>query len=481
MIAITENDYQIVKQKFQTRYVKINILDYKMRIVDEISGNLLECSFTNDANSDLRRSCSLSLVVYGKNKAKLTVKSDAEIFLDKYVQPFVGIENQRTGEIQWYNQGIYLINQPSYDFDAQTDTLKFQGIDLMAKMTGARNGQLEGIQTTIKQGENVRQAIIDTIAMAGFTRYIVSECENTDGSIQDVPNDISINAGGTIYNILTALRDILPSYQIYFDIDGIFHYERIPSGRNEQIAVDDNLLNYVLISESTNTEFDKVKNYVEVYGYTHDVEHYPTSVLKGSSSGIIWQLTIPSLTSIYDGAMIGFALTDDTPKDVYLNVNNSGNKRLAPAGKNVIVGGLKANEYYVAYYSSSADRWIFMGHQQAQAIAYDSNPESPFYVDGSVGRIRIVLSGGEYDNIQTDALAQERANYELYLRDKIQDNISLYCIPIPWLDVNMLIQHKVNGDTAATTYIVQNVSWNTTVGGTMTIQARRYYPLYPSI
>ena len=58
-----------------------------------------------------------------------------------------------------------------------------------------------------------------------------------------------------------------------------------------------------------------------------------------------------------------------------------------------------------------------MGHQQAQATSYDNNPSSPFYVgnpigSSSVGRIRIVLYGGEYDNISSDALAKHSADFD---------------------------------------------------------------------
>ena len=59
---------------------------------------------------------------------------------DKFIQPFVGYENIYTGEIQWYNQGIYLINAPSYSYDATNNTLSFSGLDLMSKLTGLRNG-----------------------------------------------------------------------------------------------------------------------------------------------------------------------------------------------------------------------------------------------------------------------------------------------------------------------------------------------------
>lgn len=474
MINITQNDYDVVKQRFQERYIKLNILDFNYQIIDEISGNLTSCSFSIEANSDLRRSCNVSLVVYGRDAQKLANSPTSEIFIDKYIQPFVGIKNIRTGEIQWYNQGIYLINRPTWDWDAQTNTLKFDGADLMAKLTGMRNGQLEGIPTVIKAGSNVRQSIVATLQLGGFKDYVCDECTNIDGTIQSVPNDIVIEQGGTVYDILSQLRDILPMYQIYFDVDGVFHYEQIPIGTDEQVAVDDDLISKMLISESINTDFEAVKNYIEVYGRSHDIEHYATSP---SVSGNAISLTIGSITGAPTAnTMIGFTLYNTAMGNITLNVNGTGAKNLVNQAGGFITT-LPPDQYFVAVYQENGT-WLFLGHQQAKAIAYDNNPASPFYVNGSTGRIRYVCYGGDYDNIQSDELAQQRADYELYLRCRLQDTISLYMIPIPWLDVNVLIRHIAKDETEAKNYMIQSIQWSIGDGETMNIVANQYYPLY---
>lgn len=474
MINITQDDYDIIKQPVQTRYIKLNILDFQFRTVDEISGYLTEATFNIDANSDIRRSCNLNLIVYGKDAKKLNIESGAEIFLDKFLQPYIGIENMRTGKIQWYNQGIYLINRPTWDWDSQNNTLKFDGIDLMSKLTGERNGQLEGIPTLIPAGSNVREAMIASLALGGFTRYICSECQYEDGTIQDVPNDISIAQGNTIYNILSQLRDILPMYQIYFDVNGVFHYEPIPSGKNEQVMLDDDLIRYVLVSESINTEFNTVKNYIEVYGRAHDVQFY-SSTFANNQGNIT--LTIGDMPEYQDNVIVGFTTDEAINGNVTLNINGLGSKRLVNMSGEQITQ-LDGDVYYVATYQQTQDTFLFMGHNQAVGIAYDDNPESPFYVNGPVGRIRYVCYGGDYDNIQSDELAQQRAQYELYLRDRLQDTISLYIVPIPWLDVNMLIRHTAKDDTLPKEYMIQSISYSMGEGNAMSIIANQYYPLY---
>lgn len=473
MINVTQKDYDIVKQRFQTRYIRLNILDFQYQKIDEISGNLIDGSFNVDANSDVRRSCNVSLVVYGKDAYKLSISPTSEIFLDKYIQPLIGIENNRTGDVQWYSQGIYLINRPTWDWDAQTNTLKFDGVDLMGRMTGIRNGQLEGIPTVVKAGSSVRDAIIAAINMAGFTDYVVDECRLSDGTIQPVPNDITIEQGGTIYDLLSQLRDILPSYQIYFDINGVFHYERIPDGTGDPILLDDYLIGDVLISESINSDFEAVKNYIEVYGRSHTIQNYASVATVNDN---IINLTIESLSDvgINESDMIGFTLGENATGNISLNVNATGEKNLVDGSGDGILS-LNKDEYYVAVYQSN-NTWLFLGHQQAKAIAYDDNPSSPFYINGPVGIIRHVCYGGEYDNIQSDELAKERADYELYLRDRLQDTISLYVIPIPWLDVNVLIRHTAKDDTEAKIYMIQSIQCNIGSGETMSIIANQYYP-----
>ena len=127
--------------------------------------------------------------------------------------------------------------------------------------------------------------------------------------------------------------------------------------------------------------------------------------------------------------------------------------------------------------------WRFMGHQQAQAISYDDNPASPFYVgdpigSSSVGRIRIVLYGGEYDNIYSDDLAKQRADFEIYQRSRLNDTISMETIPIPWMDANIVISHRFGQKQEPSKYIVKSFSVDYATGGTMTINAITWYPYY---
>lgn len=481
MLNITQNDYNIIKQKNTERYIKLNLLDFNYNIVDELSGNMLSCSVRCDADSDLRRSCNVSFVVTDNG---YEVGAGNRIFLDRYIQLYIGLKNIYTKEIQWYNQGIYLIDAPSYEYNATTHTLSFAGLDLMSKLTGARNGQLPGIPTVIKQGENVRQAIIATLALGGFTKYIVEECK-VNNAIQPVPYDIQIDQGGYVFDILSKLRDIMPKYQMYFDVDGVFHYELIPSGEDEPVLITDDIWNSVVTGETISTDFTTVKNYIEVYGRTHEVQYYdanPTITLGPNVYDVT--LNLPGYQNS-DYTLFGFTNTYGDMANGFLRftINGTAIGISQPLKGTFSVKGQYMVIQKVPSKGSNALGTInieFLGGLQAKSVWQDTNPESPFYVNGPVGIIREVLCGGEYENITSDDLAQQRAEIEGYWKCRLNDNITLNVVPIPWIDVNIVVSHAPKQGDVTNRYIIKSYSVDYgSVSSTMSVTMITFYPYYP--
>lgn len=484
MISLSQADLQILKQKNTALYLKIQILSFESgqyKVDDEISGSLMDLSIDVDADSDLRRSCNLTLIAVDD---KFNVEPGSDVWLDKYIKILVGYNNILTGEIQWYNQGIFMVNAPSWTYDATTNSLSLQGLDLMAKMTGLRNGYLPGVPTLIPEGSNVRDAIIATIKLAGFEQYVVEECKNVDGVIQEVPYDIQIDRGGTLYNLLEELRDILPNYQVYFDIDGIFHYEPIPADEDEPITMTDSILQDVLIGEDVNTDFESVKNVIEVYGRTNEVDYYcETPEIKSIRyEGVnVNVLTLPNSagSEAYDyNETLGFIAPSGSGNFEFVSMNADGSQPKSLADPNgTIIRSLSEGEYYVIQFRYEEPPYILLGHDQVYAIAKDLNVNSPFYVHGSIGEIRKVCYGGEYDNIINDDLALQRANIELYWATRLNDSITLSTLPIPWLDVNILFTHTARGQEEKK-YIIKSFSVTYSDSVSMNINAITFYPYY---
>lgn len=466
---LTQEQYNTTKQRIRKLYAKINLLNSNFQKINEWENVVINNpSFTNDSESDIRRTCSISLVPMDKS---FDVSYGNQIWIDKYIQIFIGIEDIHSKEIVYTNMGIYLVENPTKSYDATTNTISIQGIDLMAKLTGLRNGNLEGLPHLIPSGSNIRNTIIETIKLIGFNKYVVEEFPIT------VPNDININIGGTVYDILSELINILPNYQMYFDVDGVFHCEKMPSGKNEQIMVDDDLWEKCLISYEQNYNFDDIKNVIEVYGKTHDVgENFGDASINGST----YNITIENIDTLYDGVKFGFV----APQSInmpYIKLNNNTAKPLKDEYGNFAILEEREDVYYVVTYKQDGDYYLFLGEVTPHAEVKEINPDSPFYINGTMGEVRIVLSGDEYDNIYTSSLAKERANWELYKRCRLQDSINITCVPIYWLDVNWLIEITLpnkNGKEETGLYIIKNINTDFSINGNQTISLMKFYSYY---
>ena len=474
----TQSEYNVTKSRTRKFYVKFDLLNYKLQTVGNLDGVIIGTpSFSIDATSDIRRTCSLSIE---QIDSSFDIKQGNKIWLDKFVKIYIGLEEISTGIVQYTNMGVYMINNPSRAYSAVTNTLTIDGLDLMAKLTGLRNGNLQYIPYIIPQGSNIRNSIISTLTLGGFTNYVVDECM---GGSLGVPNELRFDTETTVYDILVALRDIYPQYQIYFDTDGVFHYNLIPSGNNEQVMINNDIFNETIIEYNIDTDFEHVKNYIEVYGKTHDVNIYAEYM------NLVNKTIEIHGSELFEGAKVGFTLIPISSDIHYISywdttyvpwtntIYQLGNiysevpiiENTKPYGEN----------YYVIRFNNGY--FTFLGEITPSAMIQETNPDSPFYVNSELGIIRKVFTGGEYDNIYCNDLAMERARWELYNYCRIQDNITITCAPIYWADVNWLIEVTLpnkQGTEETNQYIIKQINTSLGVSETQTITAMRYYPFY---
>lgn len=486
-LNITSSQLNVIKQKIQRRYLKIELLNSKYQTVDYLEGCGINGSITVDANSDMRRSATLKFVV---TDSSFDISPNGKIWMDKFVRLYLGIYSIAQQEIIYTKLGIFVIDAPSYEYDAVNNSVELSLLDLMSKLSGIRNGYLPGVPFNIEAGENIRNAMINTLELGGFTKYV---CANTG----KVPNKLSFNQGSTVYNILCGLRDIYPSYQIYFDVDGIFHYEKIPTGKNEPIQMDDTLWKTIVVSEKENVDFQNVKNSIEVYGRTHDPSFYcdsPRFTTYDFVNGIIECRVSKNHEDLPIEGIYGIKIP--------ANLNYSASGVISPVfygpdeGPGAGLGGTLVDDNFniiqqikstesayiclqaIPYNKSPTGYGVFkwLGHLQSYALAEDTDPTSPFYVNGTIGRIRLPLFAGEYENCFTDNLAMERAKYELYKHTRLQDTITINCLPVPWLDVNVLVEYTPQKSTQPNKYLIQSFSYGFDIDDSMTITMSKYYP-----
>ena len=428
---------------------------------------------------------------------------------------------------------------------------------------------------------------------------------------------------------------------MFFDVDGVFHFQQIPSGKviidpesgeegEPTPVVDQTMWDKLNVSYNLDTNFEDVKNYVEVLGKVHEPQEYGTATIEGGSldlklANVIesylnneWIVGIPVIAT--EGAIEPEALSTPITNITIHDVSSGFIFEIE-----LVTPIIAANEYYcvkLTFNDTKCTACEYLGALQPRAIAFENNPDSPFYVGtstqyesaygnvvdfasenedyivelppsvvgsnmmlnlspwctasdfsaasvgatwkfklniqslsqyiitmsiimgGSVNtysirnmanerisldyaqdylliatkissttlqfnvmyypmpasvlpmsttsvlnlpkfnkQVRLVCAGDEYDNIYSDALAEQRARYEIYLRSRLHDNIQIVSAPIYWLEVNNIIEYNLPNSNSGESdlWLIKSISTDVSPNGTQNISATRYYPLYADI
>ena len=80
-------------------------------------------------------------------------------------------------------------------------------------------------------------------------------------------------------------------------------------------------------------------------------------------------------------------------------------------------------------------------------------------------------------NLTSDALAVSRAEYELYLKARLTDSISITTKLAPFVDVNLKVGYRRQDNGVFEHYVIKSISHDLS-GGTTTWQLMHFYPLY---
>lgn len=505
----TQSQYNTMVQPFRNIDIKLEVLDYDFYVVDEISGLVETASFSIDADSDIRRTCNVAMMLrdeYSDNPLYASEYWNAgnPFWFDKYLRINLGIQDIITGETVWNNQGIYLINSPSVEYSAEDNTLSFEGVDLMGKLTGLRNGNLEGLEYVVPVGTKISTAMANVIAEQGFKKYII-----LDPPQATVPYEIRVSAGSTSYDLLAELRDINPNWEIFFDVDGVFYFQEIASNFTSESSptpfVDNETLQQLYMNYKLDTSFEDVKNYIEVYGGAITTSHAATNTISSSTMTATLDM---ALTDMANDGIYDFLITIGDATGTPTAMTTAVNSIIVKDSSNTSVGTITLTSNPMRYTNwdyvirvvkptSGNVRLTYLGYKQPFGVAWVSDSNSPFYVGElkatSVGntetspsdaewskpefkrQVRIVLSSGEYDNIYSNDLAMERAKYELYLRSYKNDNIEIELLPIYWLDVNQVIEFKLPNENKPDYWLIKEISTDFDVDGTQSVTATRYY------
>ncbi|MEG0899802.1 MAG: DUF5048 domain-containing protein [Oscillospiraceae bacterium] len=316
------------------------------------------------------------------------VGETSKVWLDKRVRIFIGFENIRDG-MHWYKLGTYMLNTFNYSFSETDASLSISCEDLMCSLNGTRGGDLPALEAETPMGTSIRQAIIDTVTqLGGVKKYRIDDVV-VSGQSATVPYDLKFSDQMNVAGIIDKLATLYPAYEYFFDEDGVFIFQAIPTCVDDDIVLDNQILQQLVVDENSTVDITTIKNHIVVYGET-------------KSDGI-----------------------------------------------------------------------------QIKGEFYNDNPNSPFSVS-KLGHIYKIMNNESTKQIPTNDLANQRASYECWLATNLTDTINLNLILVPWLKVNQKIRYLSRAQNEEYDYIIKRISKNFSEG-TVTVEAMRFYPLYPFI
>lgn len=467
----TKSDFDVLRQKDKEIYLKIELLNKSYKVIDIITGNPLSDSLSIDGSALQRRTYNCDLHVIDSS---FLIGDDKKIWIDKYIRIYYGIKSMRKQEILWCLIGTFTFLDANYHYSSTTNTLSLSCGDLMADYDGTKNGEIDGYSLTVPAGENIRSSIIALVKEAGITKYIIEDIN------KEIPYDLEFTDSKTYCDVWIKIRDLYDSWEFFFDVDGTFIWRQIPTGYNDNCIMDNSTLKDMIINEQSSYSFKEIYNVTEVWGKVLELEYNDRYCYEGITYvNNIYRLVLTDVSSLEDInhlTQIAIKIPATNLSGAKVQINDlSPIPLVTDGGESLPEATLKADTTYVFMYRRTLGNEIqnalyLLGQYQAYGIYKETNPNCPFSVQNLGYEI---IHRVNYDNLYSDELCYNQAEYDTYKTTAILDTITLECIYIPWLDVNQKIEYTSSMTGLTNQYMIRSISCST-LDGTMNITLYRF-------
>lgn len=488
----TSEDIALLSQHSREIYSRIDILNKDFKTIDSVQGVTLDGTVSIDAESDIRRTYNSTIHLADNN---YITAENALIWMDKYVQIYLGVKGPGSQKPSWYSLGLFKFCTNGFNYSQTDKTLSVSCVDLTATLDGTLSGELTGLSTEISEGETIREVLVRLVhQLGGYDKYLISYAD------KKVPYDLKYGAASSIYSIVKEVRDLFYLYETFFD-GRTFVCQEVPTCEDDPVFLPAEVLDPLVVSESTNSDFSVIRNCTEVWGKVLTATY---SAGSSTLSEGVYALSVEQYKQ-RQKSRVSFIPPESNPASALIQINEEEACPLVDEeGRPLAAGTMVGGKLCVVCYEDG--KFFYLGQSQAHAMVmlvgreptpeeiaeakraegcdnlkFIVLPESPFTIE-KIGRKNQVLQGGEYDHITSDALAMQRAEYENWKSTRLTDSVSIEALLIPWLDVNKKVSYTPRYDPALGTlqYIVKHIEFSLK-SGTMTVSMCRFFPYYPYI
>lgn len=156
------------------QYVKMTLLDWNERPIEDIQGRVTGGNLNLDGKSSMRRTCNLQAYIENENDANIT-RLDNIFSINKKMYLEIGLKNMtqkyRNHEIIWYPQGVFVMITPAISHSTGGSSISVTLKDKMCLLNGECGGvipastQFDKMDTRDENGNWVveRPLILQTI------------------------------------------------------------------------------------------------------------------------------------------------------------------------------------------------------------------------------------------------------------------------------------------------------------------------------
>lgn len=261
----------------QKKYIyAIEWLNSQEEVIDDVIIDVISGDVNFDGANNSIRSCNLTL----RNLDKKYIPSpNSNFWINTKFKLKSGYQTQN-GENLLYNQGIYVLGNPSLLSTPSRKEVRIQGLDKWVLLDGTLSGELKN-KYIIPVGSRVDTAIKTMIENEiGETKFIIDECDEI------LPYTIEKEPGTTFAELIIEICDIV-SYQAFYDNNGFFRFRKAlqPEDYISTPVSWKYTTSGLYLEGDRELHWDKIRNSIKVIGDTLEDGTFISAISQDNSGG----------------------------------------------------------------------------------------------------------------------------------------------------------------------------------------------------
>lgn len=334
-------NWQLVTSPVKRTRLRLNLLNEAQWEEQSLEGYIIDMSLSVTSKSDIRRTSTVTLYIDEDGSTLMN-----NLWLNKTVSMYLGIydksgtnSNIDENGYVWFLLGWFMISNNGYQWQAQTRQLSVSLVDMMADLTAERGSQI-GYAIELTQGSSMKDAYTGTInRYSRFRSGYHDEGHQWDEDGIDIndldgmtiPYDLEINSGSYPVDVLHALLDLYPYYEMFYTKNGVFTVRKIPTTYGNP-ALTAEQMRQIIISESGDILFSDIKNVTEIWGKSLTASYMASTVSHAAAGDNIYKLyfsesfhEIPKDGTMYsileNNAKYGFTADEKSTGNVQIEID----------------------------------------------------------------------------------------------------------------------------------------------------------------